>query len=572
MSNFEGNYEQEEKLVSFEEEVESFLINLHDHVYHRNAEAIKKLFDVDFYMISDVYFKNIRWPSIELVDTFYKQKNRYHNLIHSLYEELYYRHVFIINDITLEDRKNAWENYKCLLNFILSICYEQSGEKNDNIFMMPSIWVYDFLSEYVYQYQSMCHLKQNMLKDIESYKEGVEFINQNLELNDSNLVLEVLHSLFVNGEYVNLPEEQRVSFVTNMFHINNENISTKYQFSYFSCCSLLNVYVLMCDYYNALKIISYIEFNHKALYWKVLLCHLNMFYNISFCYMMLRRYNDAIKILTHFLIYLSKQKLNLSNQLRYQQGWVHNLIYKLYLIVMICHSLCNIRLDETILHNIKEKYASKFYALQNANEQTYTELFYKIAPKFIDPISNISFQLLTKLENGENDLKKYNADITARQLDLFLKDVRYQKKVFHFISYAKLYNNIQLNKLSSLMNYNNDNIENVCSDIMCVKNCSRQLVWKEGALYTGEQVTNILGNNFDFYIDIDILNIKTRKQQKLFIDYFLHQIKICKNLSNTLQGTGSTNVYKTKFENYKQKKIKKKQNQKLSIMRYMRKF
>ncbi|CDU15949.1 hypothetical protein YYC_00191 [Plasmodium yoelii 17X] len=546
----------EERIVSFEEEVETFLINLHDFVYHRNAEAIKKLFDTDFYTISDLYFKNIRWPSIKLVDLFYKQKNRYHNLIHSLYEELYYRHVFIINDVTLEDRKNTWENYKCLLNFISSICTDNDG--NDNVLVMPNVWIYDFLSEYIYQFQSMCHFKIELLNFPEENTKGIEFVVNNPDVFESNIVLEVLHSLLLKGEFTTLPEDEKITYVNNIFNINNEELTSKYQFSYFSCCILLNVYVLLGDYYSALKIISNIQLNHKQLYWKVILCHINIYYNIAFCYMMLKRYNDSIKILSQILIYLSKQKAHISNQQKYQQSLINKLIDKMYLIAIICHSLCNTRLDETILQNIKENYSSKFYSLQSANEQAYTDLFYRVAPKFIDPVSNISFQLLTNFENTQN--QPYNSNPTLRQLSIFLKNVTYQKKTYHLMSYVKLYHNIQINKLGNLMNYQEEDNDNVYCDIMCVKNYNRQLIWKEGPLYSGEITTSIFGNTFDFYIDIDILNIKTRAQQKFFIDYFIHQIGMCKNLTNNLHGNNSGHLYKIKYDNYKRKNKGKNRN------------
>ncbi|CRG93700.1 eukaryotic translation initiation factor 3 subunit, putative [Plasmodium gallinaceum] len=552
------NNVSEDKPVSFEEEVETFLINLHDFVYHRNADAIKKLFDTDFYTISEIYFKNIRWPSIKLVDNFYKQKNRFHNLIHSLYEELYYRHVFIINDVTLEDRKNAWDNYKCLLNFITTICTDLSGDSNDNVLVMPHVWIYDFLSEYVYQYQSMCHFKVELLKEPEKNLKGIDFIIKNSEVFESSIVLEVLHSLLLKAEFTSLPEEERSTFVNNVFNINNDDLTSKYQFGYFACCILLNLYVLMGDYHTALKIISNIELNHKALYWKVTICHISIFYNIAFCYMMLKRYNDSIKILSQILIYLSKQKIHLSNQQRYQQSLIHKLIDKMYLIIIICHSLTNSRLDETILQNIKENYSNKFYALQSANEQTYADLFFRVAPKFIDPLSNISFQLLANFQNLQN--QAYNSDPTLRQMYIFLKDVTYQKKAFYFISYAKLYHNIQLKKLGDLMNYKDEDDENVCSDIMCVKNCSKQLIWKDGPLYTGESITHNFGSSFDFYIDLDILNIKTKAQQKIFIDYFVHQISMCKNLLNNLQGNGYNHMYRTKYDHFRRKNKNKNKN------------
>lgn len=547
MGNYEmggGGYRE----ISFDEDVESFLINLHDFVYQRNAEALRKLFDNDFHVVSGIYFKDRRWPSIKLVDDFYKEKNRFHNLIHSLYEELYYRHVFIIHDVKTEDRINAWNNYKCLLNFIAEICTESDdpSDPNDNILVMPNGWIYDFLFEYTYQYQSMCHLRVEVLKQPEVHTDLINAIIQCPDVFESNIVLEQLHNLLVKGDFLKYSEEERTTYVNNVFTISNEEITCKYQFGYFACCILLNVYVLLGDYHTALKIISYIEINHKALYWKVPVCHIYLFYNISFCFLMLRRYNDCIKIVSQVLYYISKHKSVLANIQGYQQNLIQKLNEKMYLMVIICHSLTNIKLDDVIMQNIKENYSSKFYAILTPNEDTYVDLFLQIAPKFIDPISNTSFLLL--VQSQDETQQTYISDPTLRQMYIFIKDVAYQRKIARYISYAKLYHNIQLTKLSDLMNSKEGETdydeEAVCADIMSVKRCSKQLVWKGGPLYKGEYVISNFFNAFDFFIDIDILNIKAKTQEKVFVDYFMHQIGACKNILNFLKGVPKTPILK----------------------------
>lgn len=531
--------EWEEAKVNFEDDVEAFLINLHDFVYHRNTEALKKLFDADFHMLSGIYFKDRRWPSPQAVDDFYREKNRFHNLIHCLYEELYYRHVFNINDVTAQDRLNAWINYKCLLTFISDICtdLDQSGDANDNVLVMPDIWIYDFLMEYVNQYQSMCKWRVEYLKNPQENEEVLNMIMNNTDVFETSVVLEELHILLSKGEFSKLDDEQRSIFVNNIFHVNNTELSCKHQFGYFSCCVLLQLYVLMGDYYTALKTISLIELNHKALYWNVPLCHVSIFYNIAFCYMMLKRYSDSLKFLSQILHYINKQKL-LSILQGNQLNVAQDLTEKMYIMVIICHSLRNDTLDESILQNIKENFSSRFYAMQSANEDTYMDSFLRVAPGFVEPMSNLSLQFLSTCHYSQMQI--FTEDPKMKQMYIFLNAVSFQKKLAHFVSYAKLYHNIQLNKLGDMMNYSTHEGEkkNVCADVMCVKNFSKQLIWNGGSLLQGELVPISLVRNFDFYIDLDMLTIKNKTQRKMFVDYFVHQINICRNMLRSVKSDG----------------------------------
>jgi translation initiation factor 3 subunit L len=77
---------------------------------------------------------------------------------------------------------------------------------------------------------------------------------------------------------------------------------------YFSIIGLLRVHCLLGDFTLALRTLDDIELNKKAVFARVMAAHFTTYYYVGFSYMMLRRYNDAIKAFTHILIYVSRTK------------------------------------------------------------------------------------------------------------------------------------------------------------------------------------------------------------------------------------------------------------------------
>lgn len=122
--------------------------------------------------------------------------------------------------------------------------------------------------------------------------------------------------------------------------------------------------MLLGDYYTSVSMMSNLDLSSKFLYWKVPSYYVSMFYHLGFAYMMLRRYNDCIKVLSQVLIFLTKQRNYVASQ-SYQQSAMAKQTEKMYLILILCHTTTKIRLDETILQTIKEQYANRFYQYVN---------------------------------------------------------------------------------------------------------------------------------------------------------------------------------------------------------------
>lgn len=48
-------------------------------------------------------------------------------------------------------------------------------------------------------------------------------------------------------------------------------------------------------------------------------CHVTTFYYVAFAYMMMRRYSDAIKTLTHILLFIARTKQYHTRSYQYEQ-------------------------------------------------------------------------------------------------------------------------------------------------------------------------------------------------------------------------------------------------------------
>eukprot|EP00921_Rhytidocystis_pertsovi_P019885 GHVQ01031577.1.p1 GENE.GHVQ01031577.1~~GHVQ01031577.1.p1 ORF type:complete len:650 (+),score=87.31 GHVQ01031577.1:117-2066(+) len=515
--------------VRFHKDIEDFLISLHEEMYDRNIESIRKLYEIDFNQVTEKHFCESRWPSVEKVSQFYSCINRFHPLIVTLYRELYYRHVFAkcTESLTWEDRKQAWTNYSMLLqHFVDDEC--ASTDTGTSKSWLPAQWLWDMLDEFVYQYQDTCRWRMRLGRkgpdDPKEKQELLKSMKEDCEYWKGASVLEFLHLLVERSDVKEFMKRNKEEFARS----HSSDIKLKYQLGYFSMICLLRVHVLMGNYHLGVQMVADMELSTRSLYWKAPACHITVFYNLGFAYMMMRRYLDAIRHMSQFLIFVSKQRGYLSSQ-SYQQAAMTKLTDRMFFLVMMCSALCNSRLDEAISTIIKDKYPDKYYKLQQDDEETYRDMFVRACPKFINPVIP-SYETFEELEK----LAAIQDEPLQRQLNIFLKEVRYLKNVSNIRSFAKLYNNIQLQKLASLMEIKDkDAEETVRSQMLCVKRKSRQQVWRTGSLLSGDFLPTAA--DVEFYLDHDMLHVKSSKSHTVYMEYFLKQMDRCQDLLQTIQ-------------------------------------
>lgn len=104
---------------------------------------------------------------------------------------------------------------------------------------------------------------------------------------------------------------------------------------YFSIIGLLRVHVLLGDFTLALKVMDNIELNQKVGSWfapirtrltllqspltRVTACHVTTYYYVGFCYVMLRRYPDAIRTFVTILNFIMRMRQYHTRSYQYDQ-------------------------------------------------------------------------------------------------------------------------------------------------------------------------------------------------------------------------------------------------------------
>lgn len=180
---------------------------------------------------------------------------------------------------------------------------------------LPNQWLWDIIDEFIYQFQSF---SQYRCKAKNKSSDDTEKLLQNQKVWNVHSVLNVLHSLVDKSninqqlEVMSKPEiDADLDVVAGEF---GRHLLYK-MLGYFSLIGLLRLHSLLGDYYQALKVLENIDFNSKSLgTFKVPSCQITTFYYMAFAYMMMRRYQDAIRTLSNILLYIQRTKQIFQNR------------------------------------------------------------------------------------------------------------------------------------------------------------------------------------------------------------------------------------------------------------------
>ena len=133
---------------------------------------------------------------------------------------------------------------------------------------------------------------------------------------------------------------------------------------YFSIIGLLRVHCLLGDFSLALKTLDDIELNKRSMFARVMAAHFTTYYYVGFSYMMMRRYTDAIRQLSHILVYVSRTK-NFQKNAQYDSITKKN--EQMYALIALCVAFSPTRLDDNIHNTIRDKYGEQFVRLQRGD-------------------------------------------------------------------------------------------------------------------------------------------------------------------------------------------------------------
>ncbi|KAH8918952.1 hypothetical protein BT69DRAFT_1247020 [Atractiella rhizophila] len=491
--------EQEAALAAVPNPVKNFVVHLHESILDRNVANISAAYE-GFSRLTDKFYQKSEWPQAEVIAPLVNNDD----VFVMFYRELYFRHVYSRLQPDLDDRFHSYENYCAIFNWILN---SDSPVPMD----LPPSWLYDIIDEFVYQFQSFVTWRSRVSKKTE---EDIVILGDNPQVWSCYSVLNVLYSLIQKSKIQLQLPALRAGNTEEADEIGGEYGSKPlYRWlGYFSIIGLLRVHVLLGDYTLGLKMMEEIELNKKAMYTKVLPCHVTVYYYIGFAYLALRRYPDAIRTFTSILGLVGRLKQLHTRGYHYDS--INKMADRMYALLAICHALCPTKTDDLVLNNMKEKYGEQYQRMVRGGEESlapFEELFLYASPKFISPTP--------PPYDEPAQLPTYATlpDPAQFHLGIFLTQVKQHLKVPTLRSLLKLYTTLGTDKLSAFLETEEDE---TVQELMVMKGLLRSYRWSEGkGLLDGELAP--AGFDVDFAISGDLVKIVESKSKPRFADYFI---------------------------------------------------
>jgi len=534
-------YERQQQSYKMNDAVKSFITHFYRAIQNAKIFEITHDYEYGWNMLSEQYFKNTTWPSVENIESMIPNESM-KSIFLILYKEMYFRHIYasIQGGPSLEQRFESYRNYVKLFNAILSAERPLDLE-------LPIQWLWDIIDEFIYQFQSFCQYRAKLVKKGQNAPpnvlEDIHMLKQNNDVWNVHSVLNVLHSLVsksnINKQLEVLKHATLSLTISNptggidqsqfskyqqdlLFELENDPFaqSSLYKMlGYFSLVGLLRLNSLFGDYYLAINAMQYVELDiHKQLLIaRVPSCIITTCYYVGFAYLMMRRYEDAIKVFVDALIYNQRTRTMFVSPTR---SLLSDMITKqneqiLYLLA-IALNFYPMRIDDSINSHLKEKYAEKLIKLQRGDRDELTSMFHYACPKFLSPVP----------PNFEGVTDQYLMEPYNQQLKVFMDEVQQQLLISDIRSFLKLYTTLPIAKLASFINKTPEELKSI---LLCFKHKMSNIESDQA----NEDFRS--SSEVDFYIHNEMVHIADTKVATRFSDFFIRQIQKTNEINSNLQ-------------------------------------
>jgi len=390
--------------------------------------------------------------------------------IRLLYTELYYRHMHQHQmNVLLSQRIASFQNYVALFHFF------SEPSKMTRPIILPQLWAWDLIAEFIYQFCDYATFRSKLVASPQT-----EILDKDPEARAAWSVPRVIAALNQIADPVKCHELGHYAFV-----------------------GLCSVYCAICDYSSVVSLASKIELQNNRVYNSNFACLVTLFHRIGFAYMMLRRYNDAVKTFARILSNIQR----MSRGVVRSQSVVTKKIDQNCKLLMICRELAPQRLPEDVQAYLREHYADKNVQLQNGNNAVFEEFFMYACPRFVPGCLPPP-----RSADAAEPASKEQQSVPQKQFQLFMRDASRQQSLSLMRSYLKLYTNMSLAKLAE---YVNKDPETVRSELMCLNTSTH-------VLGDGVWVSN---TDADIFIENDMIHVTENKPARRFSDFFLHRLQ-----------------------------------------------
>ncbi|KAF5339548.1 hypothetical protein D9611_011424 [Ephemerocybe angulata] len=514
----QAHLSQQNAFAQIPDAVKAFIVHFHQAVLDNNLAEITIAYESGWNKFTEKFYAKTEWPEAELIAPLVNDDPIF--LI--LYRELYYRHVYSRLQPNIDDRFHSFENSCELFNYLLNSDGPVQLE-------LPEQWLWDIIDEFIYQYQVFCSWRSKVKSKTED--ELVMLAEGGPQVWSSYSVLNVLYSLMQKSkinEYIAAQREGKSAEEIAEIVGEYGQRPLYRQLGYFSIVGLLRVHVLLGDFTLALKVMDNIELNQKSPFTRVTACHVTTYYYVGFCYIMLRRYPDAIRTFVTILNFIMRMKQYHTRSYQYDQ--ISKTADRMYALFAMCHALSPSRLDDNIANIAKERFGEQYAKMSKGGEDalaSFEELFLYACPKFINANSPpyddpAAIQSLlappTPAEASAVDGSS-QLDATHRHLQLFLSDVAAQSQIPTLRSFLKLYTSLGAPKLANFLDADE---EEMVQEMMVVKQASRSFSRVPGSsspgLLDGETITT---SDLNFVIAENMVHITESTVGRRYAGWFI---------------------------------------------------
>ena len=497
---------------SIPDAVQNFLMCLYKAIAEKNVYEIRGLYENTFAQLTDTYYKESPWPAEDDIMSVIGQRENYRLFI-IFYKELYFRHIYANCQPTIEQRFDSYKNYCALFNQLLGTDEPISLE-------LPNQWLWDIIDEFIYQFQSYLFFKN---KDNKQDHE-IQLIRENPKVWNVHSVLNVLHSL-VDKSNINLQLKEYNEGRDPNLVVDTFGRETLYKMmGYFSLIGLLRLHSNLGDYYQAISVLENIDLQGHLIenFAGVLACQTTTFYYVAFAYMMMKRYADAIRVLTSILQYLQRSR-QISHQFRtVQLDLIEKQTERMYVLLNICLVLYPQRIDESISATLQMKLGDSLSKMQRGDLQEFENAFLYGCPKFLNPAT-------TQYDADGNETELPRLEPARQQLAVFMEEIHQQIPILTIRSYLKLYTTMSISKLATFLEMEEEALR---LQLLAYKHKMRNMICSDSTGKGGLEGEFVSSSDIDFYIEKDMVHIADTKVQRRYGDYFLRQINNFEDVYN----------------------------------------
>jgi translation initiation factor 3 subunit L len=308
-------------------------------------------------------------------------------------------------------------------------------------------WAYDLVQEFVYQFQEFCQYRCQI--NVNRSEEDIRTLTSHREVWSYPAVVQLLTGLI------------RASHITEFLvatparETTHDAImgSVQLLLGYFAIIELARLECLVGDHTASLQAVAPLRLLDKSEFFiNVPSSYVNTLYHAGVCFIMSRRYADAMDTLGHLIVYVSNAlKPGAASHMRISApSQLQKIMDKAIALAGVSANLCpGHRLDDQVKELVASKLGDRLRRLQLGETNVYVEMFEGSCPKFVSPA-------IPTYRTPEKVNRCYEA--VQLRVRAFAAEAAQESLLIKLRSYLRLYSAIDVEKLAGFVGLSRDDL------------------------------------------------------------------------------------------------------------------